>query len=841
MTLNNNRQQYTGRFIAFAILIVACFIYLFSGIYELQIVKGEMYAKKAGSSAEKIIKLKGTRGMITDSEGVILAESQKMYNVTFLRNSTQNSKKIYAEFTKAILETLQIIEKHQIELSVSYPIIRDPETNLLSFNLGKGISAEALQIREKNWRTNHYLTNLKTYPNAQACYERLLDRYSVPEELSEEVKLAVVAINSKMQDNLFNSLPIVIAEDIPFAAVSEIEARSVFLTGIAVEVGEKRVYPRSTLASQIIGYTGKIQNYESYNEVYKPAGYSLDDDIGIVGIEQTQENWLSANISERQGYRVMERDVKGRLVRQLDYKEPVNGNNVKLTINAAYQQFAEKVIAENIDYIRDRQEKSMSDGDWLEKNKDKINTRNWEKYPAQLADAGVLIVMKVDTGKLLAIGQYPTYDLNIMVAGGPEAKAIIADKRGLTMNYAIQTRAEPGSIFKMVTGLAALKNGVITPYTEISDEGPFMAYTTTEEDAPRCWLDNPKRSGKHDNLNIVRGLTASCNYFFYQLGHLLYGDTGTNRLYEFATEIGMTSKTGIELNGELRSIVGNQNNLYDPSVSLPEQAVSTPIIVANSIKRHIINFAEGHNIVYEDKRLDTCIKELMDMALVKSSDEFVPAARIIFMDTLAMTRDMVFENALMQDLWNYLNTIKWGGSMEIQMAIGQSITLTTPVAAVRYAGALVDGNVWNLSIIESIISPEGEILSQREPQLFGKLEGVSEYLPFIKQGMKGVVDESGTARSFFSKYPEVEKNLWAKTGTSQITIGGIKIDIENNAWFLSVTPYDNPELALVSYIPNGMSGGFSSQAPRDWIKWWMQEQNKATTDITLTPGNQLTP
>ena len=533
----------------------------------------------------------------------------------------------------------------------------------------------------------------------------------------------------------------------------------------------------------------------------------------------------------------MERDSNGKLTRQISYTEPKDGNNVKLTLIASYQQRAERAIQENVEYIRNTQEEKMQDGDWLETNKEKINIRDWEEDPVRLAEKGVLIVMDVHNGKVLAMAQYPTYDLNAMIAGGEAAQAIVADKRGLLMNYAIQTRAEPGSTFKMVTGLAALTNGVITPTTEISDGGKFMKYTRNQAEAPTCWTNHPE---KHRDQTIVQGLTNSCNYFFYTLGSLLYGDEGTDRLYKYAAQMGLTTKTGVELNGELRSIVGNQTNLYDTSEPLANQVTDTPIIVANAIKTHIRNFASSYGISYDDERLNRCIKQLMDMAINTGSDFWVLEAQKIFMNELAMTRNMVYMSALMSDLWNYLNTIKWGGSLEIQMAIGQSITLVTPVAEVRYAAALVDGNVWNLSLIDSITSPEGEILSKRQPSLFNKLEGVAEYLPYIKEGMKGVVDETGTAKRFFQDW-QYRNDIWAKTGTSQITVGKIKIDIENNAWFVCLTPLEDPQLALVSYIPNGYSGGYSSIAAREWIEWWMNENNKVISDISLTTGNELTP
>ena len=829
-----------ARYIAAAAIMVACFTALFFGLYDLQINKGEEYAESAGTQSTKTIKIKGTRGTITDAEGVVLAKSEKIYNVTFQRDSSQSSKAEYLAFTQSIIQTVRILESYDCDLCVTSPFKRNAETNEWEFNFGTGVSEATLATRESQWRTNHYLTS-SSYDTPEKCLNRLISRYQMTDmDLDEDMILKVIAVYSEMQMNIFNSLPVTIAKDVPFAAMSEIEGRSMELDGMDIEIGEKRVYPRGTLACQIIGYTGKIQSYSSYYSDYQALGYSLTDEVGLDGIEKTQENWLTACITDRQGSKVMERDSDGKLTRQISYTEPTDGNNVKLTIIASYQQRAERAIAENVAAVRVLQEEKMADGDWLETNKAKIAIRDWDEDPVRLAEKGVLIVMDVKTGKILAMAQYPTYDLNAMVAGGSAAQEIVADSRGLLMNYAIQTRAEPGSTFKMVTGLAALTNGVITPQTTITDEGAFMKYTRNKDEAPTCWTSNPKAAG-HVDQTIVEGLQNSCNYFFYTLGSLLYGDSGSDNLYKFAASMGLTSKTGIELNGELRSIVGNQTNLYDTTVSLSEQVTDTPAIVAAAIKKHIRNFAASYGIVYDDERLDKCIKQLMDMAINTASDDWVASARPIFMNELNMTRTMVFQAALMSDLWNYLNTIKWGGSLEIQMAIGQSITLVTPVAEVRYVASLVDGNVWNLSLIDSVISPEGEILSQREPQLFGTLEGVEEYLPYIKLGMKGVVDESGTAGKYFKGHKEVQENIWAKTGTSQITVGKIKIDIENNAWFVCLTPYEDTQLAICSYIPNGCSGGYASMAARDWIEWWMEEQNKVVSDVSLVSGNELTP
>lgn len=866
-TRNQERQKRSAhiRAIVFVCLVLLMFGILLYGLFDLQIVNGDTYNASSQNSSVKSIAVKGNRGMITDCNSVVLAKSEKIYNMTFYREDND-----WDYPTEQLLEAIEILHSYGNDISVTCPLRRNAETNVWEFNFGDGIAQSSWEKRKSLFYSNNYLSTTKQ-STATACFNKLCSRYGISDmgngtymlfldsngnsivmtndtldlskvasskQVDEATVLQVIAINTTMQDNAFLSVPVVIAEDIPFDAVSEIEGRSMSMPWIGVSIGEKRVYPNGSLAATIIGYTGKIQSYERYEEL-SSLGYSLSDTIGLDGVEASMETWLTANLTERQGERMVETDPNGHITREISYTAPQDGNTVKLTIDSVYQAKAEECIAYNVEQTRKTQEEKMSDSAWLETNKDKIASRDWDTYPIKLATTGVLIVMDVKNGNILAMAQYPGYDLNAMVAGGTEAQQIVLDERGLLMDYAIQTRAEPGSIFKMVTGLAALTNGVLTPTETISDEGRFMNYTTNKNDAPKCWTDHPSY---HKDQTIAEGLTNSCNYFFYTLSSRLY-ESGTERLYKYAAQMGLTSKTGIDLPGELRSVVGNQTNLYDQTVSLTEQMTDTPIIVANAIKKHIRNFAASYGIEYSDERLDACIKRLMDMAINTGSDDWVVNARPIFMDELKMSRNMVMQAALMRDLWTYLNTIKWGGSQEIQMGIGQSITLLTPIAVVRYVGALSSNAVvWNPQIVDSIVSPEGEILSQRTATKFNTLESAKPYMAYILKGMKGVVDEGGTAKSYFNNWKYNAGEVMAgKTGTSQVTIGGIKLDLENNAWFVALTPQEDPEIAVVSFIPNGYAGARATIAARDFIEFYLDLKEKAKEEVSLPGGNALAP
>ncbi len=814
------------------IALFAMVIYLVSGLVNLQLNQEEAYTAKAEKTRTKTIYLRGKRGNISSSDSVILAEDELIYNVTFYKDASTSSAAAYKAYTASILDTIRIVERNGGTMAIDFVIERDPETNEWVFNFGSGVSESVLATRETQWRSNNYLTNLERYATAASCIERLKTRYQITEDISEEDMLKIMAIYSEMQMNIFNSQPIVIAKDVKYETVIEIETRSMMLPGMEIEIGTKRVYPRSTLGSQIIGYTGAIPSRSTWLTLMAK-GYSYNDTIGRDGIESSMEDWLTQNSSLRKGTRVVERDQMSKVVRELSYTEPQDGNNVKLTLSAAYQAVAERCIADNVNATRNSQEKLLASDSWLEANKTDIHNRNWTTYPLALAEHGCLVVLDMQC-RVLAMANYPTYDLNALVAGGKDAMAILGDSRNLLLNYGIHARGTPGSIFKMVTGTGALVEKELLPTERISDGGYYTKYNADKSTAPKCWI-NQNYIYKHANQTIVDGLTNSCNYFFYELSSRL----GEERLYRYASLYGLTSKTGIDLPGEVRSVVGSQNTLYDPSKPVNEanQDTSLPIIVFNSIKTHLKNCGASRNIEYDDERLSVCAKRLMDMAVNYNETEWLDNMRTILMEELNMTKEMVYLQSVIGDTYNYMNDIKWGGGQTILTGIGQSVTVLTPVAVARYVCTVANnGYLYNVSLIDSISSPSGEILSQREPTLIHRIEESDTYLPLIRQGMKGVVDESGTAGKYFRNWPYTDQ-IAAKTGTAQVT----SIDLENNAWFVCFAPYENPEIAIACFIPNGYSGSEASQAPRDFIEWYMEQKTLRSVDEILPIGNSLAP
>lgn len=199
---------------------------------------------------------------------------------------------------------------------------------------------------------------------------------------------------------------------------------------------------------------------------------------------------------------------------------------------------------------------------------------NLDITPAQLAldpcNASVVIT-DVNNGNVLAIVSYPGYDNNMM-ANSIDAEyyaRLSTDKSNPQYNFATQSKAAPGSTYKMVVATAGLMENIISLNDTINCVGTFTAI----EPSPRCW----RRSG-HGNENVITALRDSCNYYFYNIGYSMatgngsYNEeAGLNTLSQYAEMYGLTEKSGIEITevtpdisdiDPVRSAIGQGTNSF---------------------------------------------------------------------------------------------------------------------------------------------------------------------------------------------------------------------------------------------------------------------------------------
>lgn len=158
------------------------------------------------------------------------------------------------------------------------------------------------------------------------------------------------------------------------------------------------------------------------------------------------------------------------------------------------------------------------------------------------------VVVDVHTGEVLALVGYPSYDANQMTTNFNRYYNTLFDDRSMLWNRALMTAKAPGSTFKMITAIAGLEEGVVTPETLIYDTGVFEK---AGNPAPKCWI-HTNIGGGHGNTNLNKALEVSCNYYFYEISYRLglkgkapYG--GIDMLTKYVEMFGLDKKTGIEL------------------------------------------------------------------------------------------------------------------------------------------------------------------------------------------------------------------------------------------------------------------------------------------------------
>ncbi len=293
--------------------------------------------------------------------------------------------------------------------------------------------------------------------------------------------------------------PIKIKSDIDWNRLALLESNRVHLPGLLVDVRPRRSYPYGHLASHLIGYLGEIDENE-LREV-KEGIYRMGAFVGKYGVESQWEGDLRGTDGGRQ----IEVDALGREIKHLRSVESFPGNNVILTIDLDLQEAAEEAFQD--------------------KN-------------------GSLIAMDPRTGKVLAMVSKPSFDPSVFARTiSPEEWKDLTDHPSHPLqNKGLQGQFPPGSVFKIVTAIAGLETGAITPETILTCTGAYPYGNRSF----RCW----KEKG-HGPINLHRAIVESCDIFFYQVGLKV----GVDAIAHYAGELGLGKKTGISLPHEKSGVV----------------------------------------------------------------------------------------------------------------------------------------------------------------------------------------------------------------------------------------------------------------------------------------------
>ena len=283
--------------------------------------------------------------------------------------------------------------------------------------------------------------------------------------------------------------PVVLVKDAPKKTAFFIEENKFNLPGVMVQTVPARRYPYGNIASHILGYLAPIDRWRITR--LKDYGYKLKDVVGFGGVEETLEQVLRAE----EGGTQVQVDHRGRIHKVLGFKPAGNGRDVRLTIDIKIQKIVEEAF---------------------------------------IGKKGAAVLMDVDTGRIIALVSSPNfYPGSFLEAeGAAYVKQILASHDAPLFNRAISGKYPLGSIFKVISAVAALETKKINWEKRVYCPGKMLIGNKEFN----CW-------SLHHSQDLIEAMAHSCNVYFYRLALLL----GADRLSEYALKFGLGRSSGIDL------------------------------------------------------------------------------------------------------------------------------------------------------------------------------------------------------------------------------------------------------------------------------------------------------
>lgn len=490
------------RILAMCVLLVLLLSGITYRLIQLQLVEGGEISQEVNANIIRKYTEPASRGEILDADGKVLAGNALGFSVQV---DYYNWDK---EQQNEVLQKLwELLSAASIPCNDVLPLTTDWPTRYTYDSLESGAGKKLAAFMEaREWGTPETV-------NAGRLLNLLCEYYALDPNLPLEERRQLIGLRYYLDDCQFSAYntPLTLAPSVEISVVAELAEYAGELPGVEVQVVDSRKYP-TTLAAHVLGRIGSIDR-EEY-EALKEKDYSLNDVLGKNGMEKALETYLRGE----DGVRAVEVDRRtGQVVTEYMVEETQPGNDCYLTIRSDLQQRAETALAETLASIKEKGAQS--------KNKDGADV-----------EGGAVVVIRVNTGEVLAMASWPTYSLATFQA---DYSQNATDPLRPFWNRAAQGTYSPGSTFKMATALASLEEGIITPRTKITDKGRYERYSDYQ---PKCWIYR-QHGRTHGTINVSEALKYSCNYFFYEMGYQL----GIERLERYASQLGLGQRTGIEI------------------------------------------------------------------------------------------------------------------------------------------------------------------------------------------------------------------------------------------------------------------------------------------------------
>ena len=808
-------------------LILVAFVVILVKILYMTTFKYEHYTELAENKTYKQLLIKAPRGEIKDRYGRLLAGNKNLFTVKVsgdgIKRKDSNGKSMANDIC---LKLINLLEKNNEEYIDEFPIyiqngkyyytfdknIREYKNNnnipqeldakesfyyLVDQLVSEGVLTQDdrklevsklqkklnengyyppilvskwLFTEEKNkqdWLESYGIKDSKITAKKAFNEIRNSKSYQIDKVLSDSDARKILVVRDLIKSQGYSQYnPITIATDISQKTISQLEESAIELPGVSVAVEPVRYYPNTTLASHILGHMGKMPSGQEDKYLNREEGktYSKGDTVGISGIEKSYEEQLRGV----DGYKKVQVDALGRITRELDVSEPKSGDTVYLSIDKDLQEDTENALKGVLEALR-------VGGTY----KSKYGNKTFSSA-AKNAASGAVIAIDAKNGDVLSMASYPNYDPNKFVNGisyedyqalQPKNKndVLAANPQ---VNLATQGVFQPGSTFKMVTGMAAIDNG-LSPNYAIQDTGVIrLGGPKSRPFADLIWH---KSRSNHGYTDLYKAIQESCNIYFYTIGsgkNYTGGKdpsvkVGAKGIIEYAKKFGLDDYTG--LNEEIDERKGSVPNMA-------AKLETTKTLLRDYLTKEMANDFTDISKSKNPKEYENRIEEIVSWA-----DETKTVGRVEAMERLTKMKVKEDRVETLADsiVFSYLNFAKWSTADTFNISIGQGENQYTPAQMARYVAAIGNGgNLVELSVVDRVISNDYNNVDIDE----NKVEKIDfnnpEKLKDLIEGMKRVSTQGSGKGIFGPNYPI---SVASKTGTAEKSG---KIPTENEVEYL---------------------------------------------------------
>ena len=440
--------------------------------------------------------------------------------------------------------------------------------------------------------------------------------------------------------------------------------------GLFIRESAYRYYPYKQSMAHVLGYTGLVYA----EDIQKDPTLLMDDTVGREGLEAYYDKLLRG----KHGEVVVETNKYGEKIAELSnsYKAPEPGVTLKLFLKLDWQKRLYKHLASAVN-----------------------------SYHAR---GGAAVILDVNTGGVIAMASYPSYDNNWFIGGISRKKyaQLVKDKRYPLLNRAIAAQEPAGSTFKTIVAAAALNEGAITPSTRFNSTGviylagnyPFQEY----------------HKHRYGWLTVREALMVSSNIFFCRTMLKL----GIDKFIPYAERFGIGHKTGVDLPGEAPGrLPSPENKIY-----------------------------------------------------------------------------------LAKHGYTWLDPIWYPEGDSCNTAIGQGITLVTPIQLASIAATIANGGtVYKPQLVKEFIYPDGRV-KKYEPMVKASNFVKKKNLRIVAEGMRLSV---AGPRAISRVLNHVPVKVAAKTGTAEFGIKTKDGYLSTHAWVMGFWPYEHPKYAFAVLLEGG--------------------------------------